>query len=54
MVRCLGVCVLSVLPLRSKQTVPCASWRLMISVFSYDSSITPEWRPCMQVKNVKK
>jgi len=40
-VRCLGVCFSSVLPLRSYQNLPCASWRLMFSVFSYDFSITP-------------
>ena len=35
-----SVCFSSVLPLRTNQNLPCASWRLMISAFFCESSIT--------------
>jgi len=41
LVCCFSVCVSSVLPWHSNQKLQCASWQLMVSVSSWDSSITP-------------
>jgi len=42
LVRYFGVCVSTVLPLRSNENLPCASWCLRIYIFSCDSSITSQ------------
>jgi len=56
LVRCFGVCFFSVMLLRTKQHLPCASWCLMIFVraFLVIPLSIPACRRCVQAKHARK